>query len=344
MDCVHKWGDQGPNVVAHVASMYYDSNYRTALKTHEDDWLRSEEFGRQGRYGGAAGAGGARRPNAAVRTLHMLRLIMWQMLRTKEFLFGWALLIALLCFCVYILHSQSTSQEGMFNVRGIVFFVFMVSLLLNDMFVDSYARDVVRFVHLRESGVASTPLYLLVLICCLVVSRFLYLATMSGFVYVVMREQTTGNFDFVVLLGVTSFAHATIVYLVTLVLRRPRYATALLVVFDAYMMMFSGFLINITTTPAKSLAPLSLLRWGYGGTLATYLRGRNYTCDGTAVVVANATAREITVTRSYCYTGEEYLQLVGFQDDTTSAATTMMLVIAAVALVLAALRMCTLRG
>jgi ABC-type multidrug transport system ATPase subunit len=243
---------------------------------------------------------------------------------TIDWYVGWCILSVAVTVCLWLAQVQSTSQEGMFNVRGIVFFMIAMTLQLNNTLVRSYSEEVERFRHLKASGVAPTLVQLAVTIITMAATRIVYLAPVSVGIIVVLNSEA--GLILGVLLGAMSWAHITITYLVVLFIRTTRYASAVSSAIDTAMLFFCGFLVNTARPPASTFASCSLARYAYGATVRHMLMHQNYTCDG-----VNGT--------SYCYTSHGYLELEGFTGDDANSAAVSLAFFGAAATAVAFLRM-----
>jgi ABC-type multidrug transport system ATPase subunit len=243
-------------------------------------------------------------PSVFKRFFVLLSINTQRGIRHKELLVACVLLLVVFGFAAYLMSQQTQSQQGMQNLRGILFFMFWVFLELNVYFIEMMVDDVKLFLQQRESGYYGMGLWLLSTLLGFITQRIALLLPVIIFVNIVLSSLN----EVLLLLALCSLAHVFLVLLVVICILNARVATLVCLCIDAYNVVFSGFLVNVKTLPV-AVAKTSLLRFGYGGSVEIELSGRPSACDAT--VVAN-----YTNTSSYCYTGDQYLSSQGFETDT----------------------------
>lgn len=273
-------------------------------------------------------------PSLGRKTALLLRYKVEQALRQKDFYLAFIVLFLVLAFSTWVASEQVLDQRGMQNIRGIIFFLFSVILELNIMLLPAFFDDAVAFPHQRDGGYYNALSAVLVFITRVIIARVVFLATTAVFIEFVL----TGMNELLILLGVTSFAHACLLYLVALLAGSLRAATFVAYCIEAYMIIFSGFLINMASLPGV-VAKSSLMRYGYGAAVAHLLRGQPFSCDASYVNYNGTRPSWLSNATSYCYTGDSYLALEGFTDDSTETNCGQLLILSSVMLVLAAFRL-----
>jgi len=244
-------------------------------------------------------------PNVFYRVVTLLMADAEQSVRRVELYLSVASVLLVLVMCGWAMsHVVDMDQDGMQNVRGIIFFLFVMSQELNLLLIDSLRERVDHYIDQRRSGTVSSVLFITLFLAKLLMSRVVLLSVVAGFFFYAMQNSATNNF--VVLWGFYSVTHVLLVFLIVLFPLSTKIVRGICYVISGYFALMSGFLINLTSMP-EWIRYTSLLRFGYGAVLNKYLVGRPYSCD--ASVISNVT--------SYCYTGDQYLELEGLQDDNT---------------------------
>jgi energy-coupling factor transporter ATP-binding protein EcfA2 len=242
-------------------------------------------------------------PRAVTRMLLLLRYTVRRALFKPDFIFAWVGLFVTFFLLAALSNRQGADQNGMQNKRGIIFFLLSCVTHVNSIFIEAEVFEYRSFVHLRNNQYFSVPEYFAATIARVAIPRIIFSvigALFSSFIFAFALPLA-------VLLGLVSFTHHVLLLLLTFWWPSPKLLTKISLVYYAYSVMFSGFLICLSSVPGF-LSDISVLRRAYGGALAHELRDRPYSCD--AQVVPN-----ITLAMSYCYTGNQYLQMEGFDGD-----------------------------
>lgn len=315
LDLLHLWEAEGET--RHVGNRFFSSRYHSALrfqlKAHQEAVV-SGAFSRQ-------------RPTQLPPTsliAQLYSLMAYSVRRTilrPTFILAWAALALFFFTCIALGDRQSGDQNGMQNKRGIIFFLLSCMMHVNTLFVDHEVQDRTVFLTLRERRYFSTPVFFFVTVFRLAIPTLLFSLVAAVFTHFAFTYASA----LVFLLGLTSFTHNVFLLLLVFLFRTVRLVTLLLLVHYAYSVVFCGFLISASSVP-NMVAQLSMLRPGYGGAVASQLRGLPYSCDQASALMRNAT--------SYCYTGDEYLALQGFTRDTTASDAVELVVNAAVLLLM----------
>jgi ABC-type multidrug transport system ATPase subunit len=318
MDFVHLWAAAG--ATDRYAAAFFDSPLHAQLVARIENAVA---VARSSRSTARWISHPLIQPNVFTKLAYLTLANVRQRAKTLDWYVGWAILSLAVIGCVWLAAIQHETQQGMFNIRGIVFFMFAVTLQLNETLIRSYCGEIDRFEHLKASGVAPTFVQLTVIEIMMLLTRIVYLApTAIGLAIVLDKDSSS----IAVLLGMMSWAHICIVFVVLLFVRNVRYALTTVASVDMVMLFFSGFLVNVKDPPAEQFSGLSLVRYGYGAALHFYLRQYNYSCDGN-----NFT--------SYCYTADGYLEAEGFENDTAHGGVVTLAAIACIAILIASVRM-----
>jgi ABC-type multidrug transport system ATPase subunit len=243
---------------------------------------------------------GPPQPSALKRVLYLLHFTLRHQVTRLDFLLAWGALFLSFLLSAALSQRQQSDQYGMQNKRGIIFFLLSCAMHINVVFVDSEVSDRNVLVYLLRGAHFSAVTCFAATLIRLTIPRLAF--ALLGLV--AAHALFSGVFGLALLIGLTSLAHAAGITLVALAVPKARLISTVVMLYYGYSVMLSGFLITTTSVP-KWTTQLSLLRPGYGGAVAEELRGQPYSCDAVAV---NRTA-------SYCYTGDEYLALQGFAND-----------------------------
>ena len=290
VDVVRLWAESTATTMK-FAAMYYDSDERRQVFEAIDSQDKEPNF---------LSFAGHNPPPIIEKVGRLLWYHTLQSLFQPDFYALWVCLFALLGLATWMMSSQSEDQRGMQNIRGIIFFLFSVIVQGNGELIHLYVEEVQTFVLHRDGGFYGSVMNSLVLALRLLTSRCVYLATFAVFVYAMLGNRS----ELVSLIAATSIAHAAVVYFIALCAPSKRLASYICHLVLAYSVIFSGFLINIASVPV-AISKLSVIYYGYSAAVSHMLRDKPYSCDST-----NATA-------SYCYTGNAYIALEGFEDDAT---------------------------
>ena len=331
---------------AEVATIFYDGVFRRTLVEEQQTRIRQSTTNDQQQPSDNPSSPTSPCSNPVLRASHshrprhsftqfllLSKMTIWQAVKQTDFYIIWAMLFVLLGFCIYLLSSQQANTMGLQNRRGIYFMLFFLAIGVNGPYVPQYYYMTRRYLHMRARSLTNPFSHLLIFIGQTALQRALYLSTFSLFVYLSLGAQQFGP---VSLLGVTSFVHASVVYLIVLLTGSAKAARFVVGVFDVYTVVFCGYLINLQTL-GPFLPKTSLLRFGYGTAFAQGLVGTNltnYDCDVPASLNVS----------SPCYvSGESQLADLGFENDTMEFALQWLMIYAIGALVLCFSRLYFLR-
>ncbi|RNF02504.1 putative ABC transporter [Trypanosoma conorhini] len=237
--------------------------------------------------------------------------------RDSEFYVQLAFLSLGLLLILLLLQNQNDDQWGMYNIRGIQFVLFLLTMLANTTTMGDVNHQLRLFFIQRENGLYGTACFMIVFVLRTVFVRVLYLALFIPVVRYMLRM----SYTFFLLLGALSVTQVLLHFTVHALVPRNRWALLLLRLYLGYSVIFCGFLLNLTTMPSV-VGKTSILRWSYGAALAQRLRDMPFSCDGAG-------------NTSYCYSGNAYLELEGFSDESTERSLVVFAVMCGVLILLA---------
>lgn len=218
---------------------------------------------------------------------------------TRQFLTGSELISGVACLSVGLItvsalvHYLPEDQGGMYNIRGMIFLLFVLTLVVNQVTeVDAY-EQLLLFVHQRNTGLLNTASYVLCLAVRVIFVRAVYVALFLPVIIVALQASP----KMAILAGAISATHALLLFTGSAVIPSRRISSLTLQLYFGYCLICSGFLLNLRSMPAL-FGYMSLMRWGYGPALHEQLRKKPFSCDGTS-------------NTSYCYTGDDYLEISG---------------------------------
>jgi hypothetical protein len=292
VDLLSQWEDA--NEFGHVVNLFLNSaDYQAILAQVREhrDLIVSNGFQRITKHVPPA-------PGWVIRGSLLLSYHARKSIKRVDFLWSWIGLLVIFFLLAALSSTQGGDQNGMQNKRGIIFFLLSCAMHVNTIFIEAEVSEYRSFIHMRNNNYFSVPEYFTATVMRLAIPRVLF--SLLGGVFTAIAFQSA--VELAILLGLTSFAHSALMAFVVYwwpVASTLVYAS---LIYYAYAVMFSGFLICLTMLP-RVFSALSLLRYSYGGAVAYALRGLPYSCDATNQTVA------------YCYTGNQYLELEGFQND-----------------------------
>ncbi|RNF15064.1 putative ABC transporter [Trypanosoma conorhini] len=239
----------------------------------------------------------------------------------RSFLLSWAILFLLFFLLASLMAGSGSDQNAMQNKRGVVFFLVSCSMQVNTILVDAEVREFYSAVHLRNNNYFDTLQYFTATVLRLVLTRAAFVLIAAGCTAFILAS----CFSLALTMGLTSLAHASLTLL--LVYWHPVEQDLWLIqnIYYVYCIILSGFLICLPTVP-KIFPALSLLRYAYGGVVASELRGNPYSCDTEG-------------RHSYCYTGDQYLAMEGFSHDSWGKSSLILFIVTLVLLALVAVSM-----
>ncbi|KEG14418.1 ABC transporter [Trypanosoma grayi] len=203
-----------------------------------------------------------------------------------------------------LMHHQEEDQGGMYNIRGIQFVLFLLTMIANVTATSDMDRQLHLFFHQRNSGLYNTLCFMVVFVLQTIIIRAVYLVMFVPVVLFIVKMKA----PFLLLVGALSVTDAFLHVTVHTLVPYKRGATLALRLYLGYCILFSGFLLNLNSMPG-TVGKLSVLRWGYGAALAQSLRNKPFSCDGAG-------------NTSYCYSGNTYLKLEGFSNESTGLSLT----------------------
>jgi ABC-type multidrug transport system ATPase subunit len=326
VDLAVLWAEN-PTTTAKFAALFYDSAARRALTTRQED-LATNAVGSLAFTSPQSISFLKFRSQSSYRQImSLLHVFFLQAIRASDLYLLWLLLSTVLGFTSWLVTYQNNDEMGMMNIRGIMFILFFVTLQINVGHADMYTSELQLYRYQRDSGFYSMPVYVVVLLLRISATRFLFLATIAPFVVYLMQTSRS----LITLIGLLSVAHSLVVFAKAALIGNARAVQVLSLMYVGYCAIFSGFLINLTSLPTI-FGYASLLRAGYAAAVAEELRGKPIACDG-----GNSSAW--TNHSSYCYYGDEYLRVEGFEYDDVSRSTHVFVGVTMVCLVVIAARL-----
>nr|CAJ2475854.1 unnamed protein product [Leishmania braziliensis] len=229
------------------------------------------------------------------------------------------LLVVILLVCVLVALTDGEGQGDMQNVRGVLFLLLSCSVQINSIFLKAELRNWRAFQSLKDTLHISVTPYFVATIVRLVAPRLCFALAGCSCAAVIFQEAAVVSLS--IMMALTSFTHASLGLVAVYWLPRFDYLLLLNHVYYGYCVITSGFFISLTSIP-RFFQFLSILRIGYGGLLATELRGRTFGCDATSPGshmesssnISRSASAALTPS-SLCYTGQQYLDLIGLSDD-----------------------------
>lgn len=326
VDLAVLWAENSA-ITAKFAAYFYDSEARRVLASRQSDFAI-----------GTAGSSVLPANNISFlkfqtqsswrQIISLMHVFFLQSIRASDLYILWATLTIVLGFTSWLVSNQNDDKMGMMNIRGIMFLLLFVTLQVNVGHADMYTAELQLYRYQRDSGFYSMPVYIAVLLIRIIASRVVFLVTIVPFVLYLL-ESSRG---LITMIGLLSVAHATVVYGKAALIGRTRVVQVVSLLYVGYCAILSGFLINLTSLPSV-FGDVSLLRLGYAAALSEQLKGKTYTCDGSnsSVLVNRST--------SYCYYGDQYLELEGFQFDSIDRSTNAFVGVAIIALMIISIRL-----
>ncbi|RNF03093.1 putative ABC transporter [Trypanosoma rangeli] len=241
----------------------------------------------------------------------------------RSVLLLWTMFFFLFFLLAFLMAGSSSDQNAMQNKRGVVFFLVSCSMQVNTILVDVEVREFYSAVHLRNNNYFDTLQYFTATVVRLVLTRAVFVIIAASCTAFILES----SLSLALTMGLTSLAHASLTLL--LVYWHPVEQDVWLIenIYYVYCIILSGFLICLPSVP-EFFSALSLLRYGYGGVVASELRGNPYSCDTEG-------------RHSYCYTGDQYLAMEGFSHDSWGKSSLILFIITLVVLALVAVSMNT---
>lgn len=317
-DLLTQWEEEGE--IGHVANTFAHSSIALrlseSLKSHRERVV-------------TGGFGTVRKeippcpPTVIAQNVLLMGYTIRRALLRPDFVFSWIGLFVTFFLLAALSANQQHDQNGMYNKRGIIFSLLSCAVHVNIVFIDSEVSEYHSFIHMRNNRYFGVLQYFFVTVVRLVIPRLLFSLIGVAFTAFIFSSAVSLS----TLLGLTSFAHALLVLLMAFWWPVANDLILANLLYYAYSVMFSGFLVCVKSFPL--LSDLSLIRHGYGGAVANELRGNPYSCDANA---ANQTA-------SYCYTGTQYLELEGFDHDSWGHSAVVLVVLSLVLLSLVLMSM-----
>lgn len=240
-----------------------------------------------------------RAPSYWTRSNLLALYVLRRMVMNYWFLLSWASLLGVLFFMFVLLSFLRDDGQGeMQNRCGVIFFLLSCCIQLNTVFLSAEVREYFTFVHLRSNGYLTVPQYIGVTVLRVMLPRLVFCVLGACIAFIALERKTV--LTLVVTMGQLSFVHSTLGILTAYWYPQTSFLWAAHHWYYGYCAIFSGFLISVHHIPVV-VQVFSLLRYAYGGLVATDLRGRSFNCNASVSM--------------YCFTGDQYLQNAGLADD-----------------------------
>eukprot|EP01062_Namystynia_karyoxenos_P069559 TRINITY_DN65035_c0_g1_i1.p1 TRINITY_DN65035_c0_g1~~TRINITY_DN65035_c0_g1_i1.p1 ORF type:complete len:808 (+),score=214.22 TRINITY_DN65035_c0_g1_i1:73-2424(+) len=249
-------------------------------------------------------------PSELSRLLILLRVILlqaaawwkWYALR-----FGAVLAIASIAGRLY--ESQEISQRGMQNRVGISFFILSILMLANMPLASGLIEHRAVYLKQRASGYYHFATYwAMIVLWELILVRGVCTVLFAVLVFYLTRFDSPSDVgSFVGILTITQMTFAALALLVGS--WAPNESTSVTVLFSlcAFFTLSGGLIVNLTSVPnwLVWVEHLSILHYGYESMLTNMFQNRTFDCYP---YNPNETGFN-----DGCYTGDGYLDLLGFK-------------------------------
>lgn len=322
VDLMVQWEEEGE--MGHVANTF--SHSAVALQLSEVVKRHKERVASDG-FGRVVKDVTPCPPSVLAQNVLLMGYSIRRALLRPDFIFSWIGLFVTFFLLAALSANQQHDQNGMQNKRGIIFSLLSCAMHVNIVFIDSEISEYHSFIHMRNNRYFGVLQYFAVTVVRLLIPRVLFSVIGVAFTAFIFSSAVPLS----TLLGLTSFAHASFILLLAYWWPVSNDLTLGNLLYYAYCVLCSGFLICLRSFP-KLFSSTSMLRHGYGGAVAYELRGNPYSCDATVT-------QNITLDASYCYTGSQYLELEGFEDDGWGVSALVLLITSIVLLILVAFSM-----
>ena len=198
-----------------------------------------------------------------------------------------ALLVAILLATVYT-NQDTNGQSGMQNRTGMIFFLISSTLLHNMLLVDSTKREYLSFQRHRAHGYYSAGTYLVFWVLSSLLTRFIggviFVMALFSLARIGSAFDLTTMRDLYIIVALTSFSTATVIWFVCCV--SPTVRTAHFIMFGVYTtsVVLAGLILNLQTLPKafQVASNLSLIRFGYESAILSQFAGNAFGCNATA--------------------------------------------------------------
>ncbi|KAH9598900.1 ABC-2 type transporter [Trypanosoma melophagium] len=277
------------------ARKYYESSLRRQILQS----IAGYSFPPQDHYGVTPFTGTAAPQYSILKPFLLWWYDTLQTRREPEGVIYFCFLLIGLLLVTLLMHYQSDDQGGMYNIRGIQFVLFLLTITANIVVMDDIDRQLRLFFYQRNSGLYKTYCFMFVFVLRTIFLRVICLALFVPVVLFVVKVKA----PFLLLVGALSITHAFLLVAVHVIIPYEHLAANMHRLYVTYCIIFSGFLLNLKSMP-QFVGMISILRWVYGAALAQSLENMPFSCDGAG-------------NTSYCYSGNAYLELEGFQNEST---------------------------
>ncbi|KAG5475930.1 hypothetical protein CUR178_03644 [Leishmania enriettii] len=164
----------------------------------------------------------------------------------------------------------------MHDLCGMLFLLFSCSVQINSIFLKAELRNRRAFQSLKSNLHISVTPYFVVTIVRLGAPRLCF--ALTGCICAAVLSQKVTVVSISIIIALASFTHVCLALVAVYWFPYFNYLLLLNHVYYGLWVVVSGFLVPLTSLQSF-LQFLSILRIGYGGSLATALRGRTFGCD-----------------------------------------------------------------
>ncbi|KPI89865.1 hypothetical protein ABL78_1034 [Leptomonas seymouri] len=221
---------------------------------------------------------------------------------------GFFVVMMLVCILVAAANEQQRGQV-LQNTCGTVFLLLSCSVQINAIFFNSELRDWRTFLSFRENLYFPVAPYYVATLVRLLAPRLCFAVAGSVCGAAILAPATAVSLS--AIMSLLSFTHACLGLIVVYwfpMLEMLQVANHL---YYAYCVICCGFLMSVSQIPVF-FQVLSLLRVAYGGLLAKEIAG--LTCRS-SMTSGTPFGADVSESSTDCITGENYLALMGLQND-----------------------------
>ena len=243
--------------------------------------------------------------------------------------------LLLVAIVLAVIYTSMTGQSGMQNRIGIIFFLISSTFLHNILLVDQRKKEYLSYQRHSSHGYYGPITFLAYWVLTDAFLRFFMCLVFAVSVYSLANVESRWDYsplrDFVAIVTLTSFSTSLLVWLVCCFFNTVRVAHFVLFAAYTFNIIVAGIILNLNTLPnlIVTLSFFSHVRLGYEAALLTQFTGQSFGCEWKP-------GQNVTAT---CYTGNMYLDFLGFKDDRKWKNVELMCIMSAVTIVLCYLTM-----
>ena len=222
-------------------------------------------------------------------------------------------------------------QSGMQNRNAITFLLISSTFLHNILLVDQRKKEYLSYQRHSSHGYYGPITFLAYWVLTDAFLRFFMWLVFVVAVDLDNRWDYSPLRGFVAIMALTSFSTSLLVWLVCCFFNTVRVAHFVLFAAYTFNIIVAGIILNLNTLPnlIVTLSFFSHVRLGYEAALLTQFTGQSFGCEWKP-------GQNVTAT---CYTGNMYLDFLGFKEDRKWKNVELMCIMSAVTIVLCYLTM-----